>query len=127
MNLYVYGPNRPGYRVNNNGNDDVDQEQYELLMQFKIFNAYPRSVDIGDFSYDNTEIKKVIVQFGYDMIVPYKNKKRTGARNYNTGYDANLQVKNMVDVNSATVTGSDILTANDKVYDIYVNNKYPTS
>jgi hypothetical protein len=127
MNLYVYGPNRPGYRVNNNGNDDVDQEQYELLMQFKIFNAYPRSVDIGDFSYDNTEIKKVIVQFGYDMIVPYKNKKRTGVRNYNTGYDANLQVKNMVDVNSATVTGSDILAANDKVYDIYVNNKYPTS
>jgi hypothetical protein len=125
MNLYVYGPNRPGYRVNNNANDGVDKEEYELLMQFKIFNAYPRSVDIGDFSYDNTEIKKVTVQFGYDMIVPYKNKKRTGpARNYNTGYDANLRVKDMADI--STITGTEILTGNDKVYDIYINNKYPS-
>ena len=95
MDLFVYGPNRPGYRVfkdatiskggtsqeptyskANGGSQDSDQPQYELLMQLKIINAYPRSVDLSDYSYDAAEIKKVTVQFGYDMIIPYKNKVR---------------------------------------------------
>jgi hypothetical protein len=89
MDLFVYGPNRPGYKVfkdatiNKVGtqaspgeSQESDQPQYELLMQLKIINAYPRSVDLSDYSYDAAEIKKVTVQFGYDMIIPYKNKVR---------------------------------------------------
>jgi hypothetical protein len=88
MDLFVYGPNRPAYKVykdatlksatekESGGYQDNDDVKYELLMQLRIINAYPRSVDIGDFSYDSAEIKKVTVQFGYDMIIPYKNKVR---------------------------------------------------
>jgi len=64
MDLFVYGPNRPGL---SSGNDTVGSN---ALMQYKILNAWPRSVDIGDFSYDNAEIKKVMVQFAYDMVMP---------------------------------------------------------
>ena len=87
MDLYVYGPNRPGYKSKNSSNasQDVDDPAYELLMHFKIFNAYPRSVDVGEFSYDSAEIKKVQVQFGYDMIVPFKNKGKSSKNGYNTG------------------------------------------
>jgi hypothetical protein len=122
MNLYVYGPNRPGYRVNSSSTDS-DLEDYEILMHFKIFNAYPRSVDIGEFSYDSAEIKKVTVQFGYDMIVPYKNKQRTSRSNAaNTGFNENLQVKNMEDLEASD--GSQLIENDDKVYDVFVNNKY---
>ena len=62
MDLYVYGPNRPGINEVN--------IQDEALMQYKILNAWPRSVDVGEFSYDSAEIKKVQVQFAYDMIIP---------------------------------------------------------
>ena len=92
MDLFVYGPNRSSYPVYNDatkslnsdkGTDtiaraaqDTDLPEYELLMQFKIINAYPRSVEVGDFSYDSAEIRKVTAQFGYDMIIPLKNKVR---------------------------------------------------
>ena len=66
MDLFVYGPNRPGIVYND------DSATNDALMQYKILNAWPRSVDVGDFSYDGAEIKKVIVQFTYDIIVPYK-------------------------------------------------------
>jgi hypothetical protein len=62
MDLYIFGPNRPGITEG-----DLKDE---ALMQYKILNAWPRSVDVGDFSYDNAEIKRVQVQFAYDMIVP---------------------------------------------------------
>jgi hypothetical protein len=85
MDLYVYGPNRSSYPVYKSattsgatgaagGEQTTDSPEYELLMQFKIKNAFPRSVDLGDFSYDSAEVRKVTVQFGYDMIIPYKNK-----------------------------------------------------
>ena len=76
MELYDYGPNRGSYKVRNESNqeEETDKPEYELLMQFKILNAWPRSVDVGDYSYDSAEIKKVIVQFSYDMIIPYKHK-----------------------------------------------------
>jgi hypothetical protein len=86
MDLYVYGPNRSSYPVFKSattsgatgtaagGEQTTDSAEYELLMQFKIKNAFPRSVDLGDFSYDSAEVRKVTVQFGYDMIIPYKNK-----------------------------------------------------
>jgi hypothetical protein len=66
MDLYIYGPNRPGIVYND------DSAENAALMQYKILNAWPRSVDVGDFSYDGAEIKKVTVQFTYDIIVPYK-------------------------------------------------------
>ena len=62
MDLYVFGPNRPGISETN--------IQDEALMQYKILNAWPRSVDVGEFSYDNAEIKRVQVQCAYDMIIP---------------------------------------------------------
>lgn len=64
MDLYIYGPNRPGTTPS------ADEPKNEALMQYKILNAWPRSVDIGDFTYDSAEIKKVTVQFAYDMIIP---------------------------------------------------------
>ena len=68
MNLYVYGPNRPGSTPTAaNGADDPKEQ---ALMQFKILNAWPRSVDIGEYSYDTAEIKKVTVQFAYDIVIP---------------------------------------------------------
>ena len=66
LDLYVYGPNRPGVYTAS-GTDDPKND---ALMQYKILNAWPRSVDVGDFSYDNAEIKKATVQFAYDMIIP---------------------------------------------------------
>ena len=119
MDLYVYGPNRPGYKVNDGtvtGND-TDRADYELLMQFKIFNAYPRSVDIGEFSYDNAEIKKVQVQFGYDMIVPYKNDIRSG-RNTDSGYNIGLQVDQ-----KDAATAAKVLDNSDGIYDVFISTK----
>lgn len=121
MDLYVYGPNRPGYRVKSSTNS-TDQEEFELLMQFKIINAFPRSVDIGDFSYDSAEIKKVTTQFGYDMIVPYKNKKRSQSNKVtsNTGFAEDMKVLDMEELSTSTdVSGND-----DKIYSVFVNNKY---
>lgn len=68
MDLFIYGPNRPGISPNTAGN--IDEAKEGALMQYKILNAWPRSVDVGEFSYDSAEIKKVSVQFAYDMIVP---------------------------------------------------------
>lgn len=121
MDLYVYGPNRPGYRTQES---EGDSSSNEALMQFKIFNAYPRSVDIGEFSYDNTEIKKVTVQFGYDMIIPYKNNKRkTRVKTIsgNTGFNENL---NIGDKNDSSSPNTAAATTDDGIYNIYVNNKY---
>ena len=121
MDLYVYGPNRPGYRVNSE-KTSTDLEEYETLMQFKIINAYPRSVDIGDFSYDSAEIKKVTVQFSYDMIVPYKNNKRTQSTKVstNTAFAEDLKVR---DINEL-VEGTSISGNDDAVYSVFINNKY---
>jgi hypothetical protein len=69
MDLYLYGPNRPGYVAT------TDSAENGAIMQYKILNAWPRSVDVGEFSYDGAEIKKVTVQFSYDVIVPYKIRK----------------------------------------------------
>ena len=66
MDLHLYGPNRPGLISN------ADSASIGSLTQYKILNAWPRSVEIGDFSYDGAEIKKVTVQFSYDLIVPFK-------------------------------------------------------
>ena len=71
MDLYVYGPNRPGFTP------EADSPGNQALMQYKILNAWPRSVDVGDFSYDSAEIKKVIVQFAYDMVIPVMIKGET--------------------------------------------------
>lgn len=93
MDLFVYGPNRSSYPVYSDATKTLNSDktatatiarasqtsdfpEYELLMQFKIMNAYPRSVEIGDFSYDSAEVRKVTAQFGYDMIIPLKNKVR---------------------------------------------------
>jgi len=114
MDLFVYGPNRPGYKVNKDG---IDSPEIDLLMHFKIFNAWPRSVDIGEFSYDNAEIKKVQVQFAYDMIVPYKNKTRSGKANSN--YNVGLQSLDRTEVNS-NFSATDNA---DEIYNIFVNNK----
>jgi hypothetical protein len=66
MDLHLYGPNRPGVIL--------EDENYGSgsLTQYKILNAWPRSVEVGDFSYDGAEIKKVTVQFSYDVIVPFR-------------------------------------------------------
>jgi hypothetical protein len=66
MDLHLYGPNRPGVIL--------EDENYSSgsLTQYKILNAWPRSVEVGDFSYDGAEIKKVTVQFSYDVIVPFR-------------------------------------------------------
>ena len=66
MDLHLYGPNRPGLTSSS------DSSANGSLTQYKILNAWPRSVDIGDFSYDGAEIKKVIVQFSYDLVIPFK-------------------------------------------------------
>lgn len=75
MDLHLYGPNRPGYIPNGTSSDNRnDSVESGSLMQYKILNAWPRSVDIGEFSYDGAEIKKVTVQFSYDIIVPFMVK-----------------------------------------------------
>jgi hypothetical protein len=124
LDLFVYGPNRPGYPATVNNADYADSAQNELLMQFKIFNAYPRSVDVGDFSYDNAEIKKVQVQFGYDMIVPYKTNGRSGTANANgVGFNQGLQVDPKNNVTDDSVTAADIQNTKNTIYDIFINTK----
>lgn len=119
MNLYVYGPNRPGYLVKDNNTTD-DSEEYELLMQFKIFNAWPRSVDIGEFSYDNTEIKKVTVQFSYDIIIPVMIKGEElagpglGLKNFTAATEINGTTAS--NVTSGSIGGKTI--TDDILYDI---------
>jgi hypothetical protein len=108
MDLYVYGPNRPGITPSNSAG--TDSPEIEALMQYKILNAWPRSVDVGDFSYDNTEIKKVIVQFSYDIIVPVLIRSEPLAGN-------GLALKNFVNstpivagANGASPTESNVVT-----------------
>ena len=125
LDLFVYGPNRPGYRASSaDGVNYNDTPSNDLLMQFKIFNAYPRSVDIGEFSYDSAEIKKVQVQFGYDMIVPYKNNTRAGTANANgVGYNQGIGKDDKDNITSTTVTADSILTDGNKIYDVFVRVK----
>lgn len=120
MNLYVYGPNRPGYKMSTN-TDSADSAEKDLIMQFKIFNAYPRSIDIGDFSYDNAEIKKITVQFGYDMIVPVKNNTRTsrGFVSNNSSYNDALSVSDK----NAMAASTDIGGNADQLYGVFVDTK----
>ena len=120
LDLFVYGPNRPGYKMSND-NNSTDSVEKDLIMQFKIFNAFPRSIDIGDFSYDNAEIKKVNVQFGYDMIVPVKNNTRTsrGFVSSNTDFNSGLQI-----TNKDALTSSIAIDGNtDKIYGVFIDNK----
>ena len=99
MDLYIFGPNRPGITET----DLKDQ----ALMQYKILNAWPRSVDVGEFSYDNAEIKRVQVQFAYDMIVPVMIRSEA---------DAGLGLK-PVNLNpSATAAIFKAKTGNDSLY-----------
>lgn len=125
MNLYVYGPNRAGYKVAKEANgsltvDGEDKPEYELLMQFKIINAWPRSVDIGEFSYDSAEIKKASVQFGYDMIIPYKHKVRS--------LNEALQIKDMAsEINCASNGTFSPLAIDDLKNNSFVNTKVTTT
>lgn len=132
MDLYVYGPNRPGYITKALSSGDTlanftDSAENELLMQFKILNAYPRSVDIGEFSYDSAEIKKVTVQFGYDMIVPIKNKTRSQSLriNNNSGFGDKMEVIDRTDMSNRTE--AQINDNQDAVYGIFINNKYSST
>ena len=118
MDLFVYGPNRPAYKVYKDAAaagaaaapEDNDEAKFELLMQLKIINAYPRSVDLSDYSYDAAEIKKVTVQFGYDMIIPYKNKVRNKGNLMQIGSRDEAIVGNTTDADSLEKT-------------IYINSK----
>lgn len=130
MDLYIYGPNRSSYPVYKNATvttaasstnsveQTTDSPEYELLMQFKIKNAFPRSVDLGDFSYDTAEVRKVTVQFGYDMIIPYKNK----IRNINNALSitpANLEANcTITDANRTSLNDNEKLKST-----IYVSSK----
>ena len=123
LDLYVYGPNRPGYQMAGaaGATEFPDSAEKESIMQFKIFNAWPRSVDIGDFSYDNAEIKKVTIQFGYDMIVPVKNNTRTsrGFVSANSEFNNPLGVSNKDKLTSNKNVGD----SDDTIYTVYINNK----
>ena len=102
MDLYVYGPNRPGLSPTS-GSDTASSG---ALMQYKILNAWPRSVDVGEFSYDSAEIKKVSIQFAYDMIVPVMVSGED---------DAGPGLK----LNSLTPVGADVVnltTSSDTLY-----------
>jgi hypothetical protein len=108
LDLYVYGPNRPGIVYND---DSADKN---ALMQYKILNAWPRSVDIGDFSYDGAEIKKVIVQFTYDIIVPYKIAAENDAGDGLKVYSLNNLSSNANSANSTTGAVSPGVSAADQ-------------
>ena len=109
MDLYIYGPNRPGLTPT------TDTPSNEALMQYKILNAWPRSVDVGEFSYDSAEIKKVTVQFAYDMIIPMKVSHEDEA---GTG----LQLKDFTTISSTPGAEVDLLKngAIDPLYGINI-------
>ena len=117
MDLYLYGPNRPGLTPT------TDDAGNGAIMQYKILNAWPRSVDVGEFSYDGAEIKKVTVQFSYDVIVPYRirkdgdagdglaliNREDLSASNPNTA--ANTNAVSTTDTTTTTTTTNNLNTA----------------
>jgi hypothetical protein len=107
MDLFIYGPNRPGITPTGSGN--ADQPGEEALMQYRILNAWPRSVDVGEFSYDSAEIKKVTVQFGYDMVIPVMINSETLA-------GPGLNLRNFVDATENTTTStSNVQSSGDDV------------
>jgi hypothetical protein len=127
MDLYVYGPNRPGVTPNTTGG--TDSPEIEALMQYKILNAWPRSVDVGDFSYDNTEIKKVTVQFSYDIIVPVLIRSEPLAgnglalKNFVNSTDPVTGANGSSGTESNVVTGANIVPGQTLSDDILFNIK----
>ena len=69
--FFVFGPDAPGFE---NLDPSIPIEQH------KIINLYPKSVELGEHSYEGGEIRKVNIQFSFDNIFPvaYRSKgKRT--------------------------------------------------
>lgn len=58
--LFDYGPKAPG----ENSGEEVYYAKYEIR------NLYPRTIELGDFSYESAEVRKVTVQFACDGVFP---------------------------------------------------------
>ena len=58
--LIEYGPKAPG---------QVDNQEF-VLAEHEMVNIYPKSIEIGEHSYESAEVRKIQVTFSIDNIYP---------------------------------------------------------
>jgi hypothetical protein len=58
--LIEYGPKAPG---------QPDDQEY-ILAEHMMVNIYPKSIELGEHSYDSAEVRKIQVNFSIDNIYP---------------------------------------------------------
>ena len=73
--FFVFGPDAPGFE---NLDPSIPIEQH------RIINLYPKSVELGEHSYEGGEIRKVVVSFVFDNIFPVAYRSR-GKRTFQPG------------------------------------------
>lgn len=70
----VYGPDAPGYEVNADGNFDlgngVTAPEIPWIQVHKLENLYPKTVNLGESSYESAEARKVECAFNIDKTYP---------------------------------------------------------
>jgi len=73
--LYDFGPMTPSSTEDFPSDSSVERP----LAQYAIRNVYPRSIELGDFSYESAEVRKITVQFACDGVYPvlYRTDSRT--------------------------------------------------
>lgn len=67
----VYGPDAPGY--------DPAEGRIPYVEKYRILNLWPKSINLGEHSYENGEARKVEVTFSVDNVVPVFFTKFTQA------------------------------------------------
>lgn len=73
--LYDFGPMTPSSTEDFPSNSSVEAP----IATYSIRNVYPRSIELGDFSYESAEVRKITVQFACDGVYPdsYRTDSRT--------------------------------------------------
>ena len=61
--FFVYGPDAPGHDVERDG-------EIPYVQHYKILNLWPKSINLGEHSYESGEARKVEVTFSVDNVVP---------------------------------------------------------
>lgn len=74
--LLEYGPTAP---AEGNTSGTVFTPDPKIIAEHKIINLYPKTIELGEHSYETAEVRKVTVTFGLDAIYPYKYYNRTGS------------------------------------------------
>jgi hypothetical protein len=67
--LYEYGPMTPSPETNYEKSPASGPDESPISV-YEIRNVYPRQIELGDFTYETADVRKITVQFACDGIYP---------------------------------------------------------